>query len=187
MGAIQRLKLHIDRSFSESHFVVNPHIAVVSGLFDEYAKLSKRIQCSFSNHRCHHPHRMNHIRCNSFRNNFQCSHQGITLKMHLILTPTKPFTGFWTRSPRKIGNFGLLGTPWTYVKALAAWKLCGFFLMQLSRRCEELTLPIMRYYELVCGKRERFPFPHNIYHPGRKGTREKKMKCNLSKWVCKPE
>lgn len=38
-------------------------------------------------------------------------------------------------------------------------------------------------------KKGTFPFhiTSYIYQPGRKGTREKKMKCNLSKWVCKTE
>lgn len=43
MGEIQRLKLHIGRSFIREPFCcglfVNPCIAVVSRLFDEYAKL----------------------------------------------------------------------------------------------------------------------------------------------------
>lgn len=153
---------------------VNPHIAVVSRLFDDYAKLLKRIQCSFSNHRCHHPHQMNHIRCNSFRNNFQCSHQGITLKMHLILNPTKPFTGFWTRSSWKIGNFGLLGTPWTYVKALAAWKLCGFFPYAIK---QTLWGTYAAHYEVLrtsVWKKGTFPFHITYIILGEKGREKRK-------------
>lgn len=134
---------------------VNPRSSHCRGLKTVWwiCKTLKRIQRSFSNHRCHRPYQMNHILCNSYRN-FQCNHQGITLKIPLILTLTKPFTDP-NMMPYENWEFWLFWEhPWTYVKALAAKKLCGIFLMQLSRLCEELTLLAMRYYELVCGKRE---------------------------------
>lgn len=116
-------------------------------------KTLKKIQRSFSNRRCHRPHQIKShplqflpefpvfpSRDNSQNASYSHPHKTLYRSEHDALG--------------KLGIWLFWEHPWTYVKALAAKKLCGFFLMQLSRLCEELTLLVMRCYELVCGKRE---------------------------------
>lgn len=141
MGEIQRLELHIDR---------RAFVALVWKSQETVwwiCKTLKRIQSSFSIYR-------RHILTGTWSLS-QFSRQEKSHKMPLILNLTIPFTEFRVWSPRKIGILVIWEDPWTYVKALAARILCGFFFMQISRRCEGLMLPVMRDYKLVCGKMER--------------------------------
>lgn len=112
-------------------------------------KTLKRIPSSFSqsfNLSCW----MNHIR--------RSSHRNITFpvdntKVILFSTSQNPLPNSERDPQEKLGILAIWEDPWTYVKALAARMPCGFFLMQISRRCEG-RCPLRDTTKLVCGKRK---------------------------------